>query len=112
MKEIFPNNATGDALRRLQRSGDQLKASRDVDFSVVFTTREGADSFIARFGAQVDCIRLTHRPEQSRHPWDVTATKSMVPAYTDITNMEIAIDNIARALGGENDGWGCFEVVD
>jgi len=50
----FPNDANGDALRRLQRDGDPdpLTQPRDVDFTVVFATETAAKEFAARFLAQ------------------------------------------------------------
>jgi hypothetical protein len=42
---IYPNDANGDALRRMEAQGDDLSRPRNIDFSVVFSDKNSADEF-------------------------------------------------------------------
>ena len=107
MTEWFPDE-NGDVLRRMERNGDDLSVPRDINFSVVFASQQDAESFAA-------CVRqrgLAASVERSdcvlELPWDVTVTKHMVPTHKAITDIEAVFADISSALGGSNDGWGCF----
>jgi len=104
----FPNDDTGDALRRLQRDGDPLTQTRDIDFTVIFATEAAAKEFSSRFvavGYKV-FIEETHCKEDL--PWDVRLVKRMLPTYEGIRAFENELEEAAVNLGGRNDGWGCF----
>jgi hypothetical protein len=104
----FPNDDTGDALRRLEQDGDRFEIPRDVDFSVVFPDESAARAFAEHFermGHRVDVRRSEVRAER---PWDVTVVKNMALFHAAITEFEDALQQVAAdLLGGANDG-GCF----
>jgi hypothetical protein len=108
----FPNDANGDALRRLQRDGDDLTQVRGIDFTVVFPTANTAEQFAEYFrnlGHKVTVENSNCVPEL---PWDVIVVHCMVPSYEGITVFEESLQRVADTLGGRNDGWGCFAVND
>jgi DNA-binding transcriptional LysR family regulator len=42
---IYPNDANGDALRRMEAEGDDLSRPRNIDFTVVFSNKNSAEEF-------------------------------------------------------------------
>jgi len=104
----FPDDANGDALRRLQRDGDDLTRARDIDFTVVFHDASAAEAFANHF-RRLDheaSVEETHtKPEL---PWDVVIVNRMVPSHVGITEFENLLQSVATGFGGRNDGWGCF----
>lgn len=44
---IYPNDANGDALRRMEAQGDDLTRPRNVDFTVAFADANSADQYEA-----------------------------------------------------------------
>ncbi len=104
----FPADADGDALRRLQKSGSDLRKPHDIDFYLIFARKEGAQE--AGAAAQQEGFRVQVRQLDDGDGWDCCCTKSMVPTYPAITRTEDDLDAIARSSGGHADGWGTFEV--
>jgi Regulator of ribonuclease activity B len=104
----FPDDDTGDALRRLQAQGDPLTNARNVDFSVVFTSEDAATKFAAYFQSQgyKASVKLTEIGRE--FPWDVTIVKHMVPSHAAIEAFEDLLQSVANDFGGNNDGWVCF----
>jgi hypothetical protein len=108
----FPDDATGDVLRRMEAKGDNLSRPRDIDFTVVFPDEDSAQQFAHRFSdlGYAAFVSLTETAEGL--PWDVRVVKQMAPRYEDIVAFQDSLQNVADSLGGQNDGWGCFSGKD
>ena len=105
---IYPNDANGDALRRMEAQGDDLTRSRNIDFSVAFADTKSAEQFAAHFRALGHEVSVEPTETDQDFPWDVVVARHMVPSYDQITNFENLLQSVANAWGGRNDGWGCF----
>ena len=46
MTTDFPNDETGELLRLMQEQGDDLSKPRDIDFFLIFETRDEAHAFV------------------------------------------------------------------
>lgn len=92
----------------MERNGDDLKIPRDIDFSVVFPTTSDAEDFAARIRRLGLRASVTKSDVVAELPWDVTVTKHLVPIHAQITEFEEMLEDLALALSGRNDGWGCF----
>jgi hypothetical protein len=46
---LYPNDANGDVLRRMEAQGDDLTLLRDIDFTVVFAKERSARGFAKHF---------------------------------------------------------------
>jgi hypothetical protein len=106
----FPDDETGAALRRMREQGDDLGRARDIDFTVVFPNEKRATEFsnsFSKLGLKTCVEKAECVPEL---PWDVRVIKHMIPSHESITEFEVALEKAAAALGGRNDGWGCFEA--
>lgn len=108
MPTEFPADDTGDALRRLQRDGDDLTEARDVDFSVVFPTEGAAHQFADHFEQLGYKTSVRKSDVVAELPWDVTVVEPMVPSHAGISAVEESLQKVADIHGGRNDGWGCF----
>ena len=108
MSLTFPLDENGDVLRRLQRGGDDLSLPRDVSFSVVFATEEGAIAFAQRLVSGDARAEVERADVVPGLPWEVTVSRHMVPGHGAIGSFEDSLASQALPLGGRNDGWGCF----
>jgi hypothetical protein len=44
---LFPDDANGDVLRRMEAGGDDLTRPRNIDFAVVFADESSAEKFVS-----------------------------------------------------------------
>jgi hypothetical protein len=93
-------------------NGDSLTAARDINFSVIFSDEASAIAFCKVVEAEGFRVRYRFMENGEDLPWDVTASREMVPVHKDIGATEDYLASVATPLGGENDGWGCFDVQD
>jgi hypothetical protein len=105
---IYPDDDSGDALRRLEEGGDDLTQARNIDFSVVFPVESAAERFAGHFRAQGFAVEVYFVEEMKEFPWNVNVVKHMKPSHREIGEFETSLQEIADTLGGHNDGWGCF----
>jgi hypothetical protein len=106
----FPDDENGNVLRGMYEDGDDMSQPRDIDFTVVLPNSDAVQDFGSRFynlGLQVKSKKIGTVPEL---PWDVSVTVNMLPSYEEITAFEQKLEQVAKPLGGRNDGWGCFQV--
>jgi hypothetical protein len=106
----FPDDDTGDALRRLQKDGDDLTKARGIDFTVVFPTANAAEQFAEHFRHLGHKATVENSNCVSELPWDVIVVHCIVLSHAEITAFEESLQTVAVTFGGRNDGWGCFAV--
>lgn len=95
-------------LRGMAERGDDLSRIRVFEFTAVFASEQAALAFADKakaLGYSVDTEKSGTVPTQ---PWDVIASREMTASVDAITNAEITLGDIASALGGKMDGWGCL----
>ena len=104
----YPDDANGDAFRRMELQGDDLTRPRDVEFTVVFPNENTAKQFADHVCAlgYAASAELTGTVED--FPWDVIVVKHMVPSHEEIGAFEDWLQRVAKTFGGQNDGWGCL----
>jgi hypothetical protein len=105
---IFPDDDNGDVLRRLEAQGDNLARPRNIDFTVVFPEEGVAERFAEHFRKQGYVVSVEFAQTVKELPWDVVVVKHMRPSHHEIGDFESTLQEFAGALGGRNDGWGCF----
>ncbi|MGC0773360.1 MAG: ribonuclease E inhibitor RraB [Candidatus Acidiferrum sp.] len=106
---IFPNDANGDALRRMEAEGDDLTIPWNIDFNVVFPDGGAAEEFAKHFRALGHEVSVEAATEIDQDfPWDVVVVKHMAPSYGGVSGFESLLQSVADCWGGHNDGWGCF----
>lgn len=105
---IYPNDANGEALRRMEAQGDDLTRPRDIDFTVAFADANSAEQFAEHFRGLGHKVSVEPTEADPDFPWDAVVVQHIVPSYDGITNFEKLLQSIADGWGGHNDGWGCF----
>ncbi len=110
MTQDFPDDATGDVLRRMQARGDDLGKPRDIDFSIMFPDEASVTVFAGRIEQYFHTVKYHETDEPGQKEWDVTATRLMLPSYDVIVEMETLLQREAEPFGGYIDGWGCFSA--
>ena len=104
----FPDDTNGDVLRRMQSSGDDLAQPRMIDFCFAFPERRQALAFAEVVDNRELEVCISYYDE--REMWQAIVKRYMVPTHADITAVESALSDRAESVGGEADGWGCFQV--
>jgi hypothetical protein len=110
----FPSDVNGDVFRRMLAGADDLSRARPVDFEHILPTYEAAQAMASKAMDLGFTVNVEGRPDDrgSVREYDVRCTKTMVPTYESITEVEQRLGGIARMFGGYEDGWGCFQVDD
>jgi hypothetical protein len=103
---LWDENAA--VLRTMAEAGDDLLIPREMDFSHVFATREGAIGFARRVDAE-GLVPVVRPYDKQGFPFEVTVTtKPVVPTCAWVTETEQRLGTIAAEFGGKPDGWGCL----
>jgi hypothetical protein len=105
---IYPADANGDVLRRMEAQGDDLNRPRNIDFTVVFADVTSAEQFAEHFRRLGHDVSVEANEINQDFPWDVVVVQYMVPSHYGITDFEKLLQSVADGWGGHNDGWGCF----
>jgi Regulator of ribonuclease activity B len=103
----FPDDATGDALRRMWAKGDDLTQSRMIDFCFIFPERRQALAFADLVDDRDSIVCISYYP--GRQVWQSVVKLQMVPDYNGIVAIETTLSVKADSVGGEADGWGCMQ---
>ncbi len=104
---LFEENA--EILKSMKEDGSDLAPLRRVDFSQVFPSRASAESF-ASAAMEAGFDTAVEEVDRSEDPWDVTASKEMVPSAENVTAAEEKLGALAQASDGRSDGWGFMRV--
>jgi hypothetical protein len=105
---VYPDDANGDVLRRMEANGDDLTRPRNIDFTVVFADENSAEQFAKHFRALGHEVSVKETGTEQDFPWDVVVVQHMLPSYHGISNFENLMQSVADGWGGHNNGWGCF----
>jgi hypothetical protein len=101
--ESFPNDADGDALRRVAERSDMSKPM-DIDFAVDVPDQARGEE-MARLVTQRGYATAVEYDAPSQR-WTCYCTKHMVPTYEAVIAAQKELDELSAPLGGHSDGWG------
>jgi len=108
--ENLPNDADGDAIRRVVRDGADLTLPMAVDFAVAFASQDKAIAF-QQLLAGSDFEALLEA-EEDGVSWTCYCKKHMLLRYETVVQIQRELSILARPLGGSVDGWGTFGNAD
>ena len=106
----FPDNADGDALRRLAENGADLAKPMIIDFAVAIPD-ESTGRAIALKAIEIG-YKTSMGQDSESSAWTCYCSKAMFATYEDVINCQLELDKIAVAYGGFADGWGTFGMVE
>jgi regulator of RNase E activity RraB len=102
----IPNDADGDAMRRVIEDGSDLNKPMDIDFMISCPSISAAE----KIEAQV--IQQGYKVQISQDSDDNSITcycmKIMLLEYEKLIKIQEELDGIAKLHGGYIDGWGTF----
>lgn len=100
----FPDDADGQAIRRIAEAGSDLTKPMDVDIQIMASRKNDANNAELRLLSNDFSVRkYFHEDTQD---WDVVGTKSLVLTYTDIIRLQQEVANFLSGLDCVVDGWG------
>jgi Regulator of ribonuclease activity B len=108
-EDDLPNDADGDALRRLQADGSDLSKEMEIDFAVVVPDRKGGEAF-AVVARQVGFATNVYHDEEGA--WTCYCTRTMVPTYDAMIAVQESLAEMGRPFNAFPDGWGSFGNAD
>jgi len=102
----LPNDADGDALRRLIANGSDLSREMEIEFQVLAPDEASAMAFASAVQA---LGFLTSVYSHSDGPsWTCECARTMVPSYAAIIEVQRQLEQIGRPFRARPDGWGSF----
>ena len=102
----FPNDADGDALRRVAADGNDLTKPMAFDLTVVVPDEASATSVAdaAGLAGYETTIDLDEETDESI----CVCTKLMLATYDNVIRAQEELQELVAPYGGEVDGWGTF----
>src|SRR5687768_7082471 len=114
----YPNDADGDALRRLAAEGCDMSRPMEIEFEVAAEKEDAARRVAeaaARLGYRVEIVfddEPCEPDEEPLPPWTCCCARFMVPTYDGVIAAQAELNRIAQPLGAYVDGWGSFGNAD
>lgn len=107
----FPNDDNGEVLWQLRSQGDALTDPREIDFTVIFASKQAANEFAATCRKKFK-VELQEAEEQQDDGlnWEVIVYTHAVPTHSSITLLEETLRKQAAPLGGRTSGWSAVFV--
>jgi regulator of RNase E activity RraB len=107
MANSFPNNADGDALRRIADDGSDLRKQMLIDFQVAVPDEVSAKALAAVAGKLGYHVSVYDSPKCTP-PWTCECSTRMLATYESVIAIQKELAEIGEQFGGFPDGWGTF----
>lgn len=105
----FPDDLTGDVLRRFQEDGADFTKLHTVEFFILFEDAESAARCARELGSD-GRYTVTVRPrDDDEATLELQADRRMLLDHAALTDAEAEIDACAARHAGTPDGWGAFQ---
>ena len=105
----FPDDLTGDVLRRFQEDGADFTKLHTVEFFILFEDTESAERCARDIGRD-GRYAVTVRPRDADEAGvELQADRRMLLDHAALTDAEAEIDACAARHSGTPDGWGAFQ---
>ena len=107
MASPIPNDADGDALRRLIDHGSDLSRPMFINFQVAVPDETAAEELatVARkLGYRVE----VYESLECTLPWTCECSTRMLANYESVIAIQRELGEISKDFGGIPDGWGSF----
>ena len=107
--ETFPDDATGDALRRIQQEGSDFTKPMEMDFFVAVPSEESGIQVALQ--AKKLGFETSVKKDGETEDWTCYCTISLIVNYSEVVRIEEELSFIAQPYGGYIDGFGTFGNV-
>ena len=102
---LFPQDNVGDALWQMVQAGDDLSQPREIQFSVLFQSKDQALKYGQLLLENQQKLSLCPFPEDENYPWEITAYPEVEASYENIAAYQELLENSALPFQGKYDGW-------
>jgi regulator of RNase E activity RraB len=107
--EDLPNDADGDALRRILAHGSDLSKLMEIDYAVAVPDETAAHR--VALAAEKAGFRARVRQDEESHSWTCYCSKTMIASHDNLLKDQKLLDDLSEPFGGYSDGWGTFGNV-
>jgi Regulator of ribonuclease activity B len=102
----IPNDETGEALKLIASNGSDLNKPMEIDFFVAIPSKEKGDLIALKvrelgFDASVE-------QDDETLEWTCYCTKTLIPRYSEIIEIEQQLNSMSKPYGGYSDGFGSY----
>lgn len=109
-RDLLPNDADGDVLRRLAEDGNDLSQFMVIDFHIVVPDQDAG----LALGEEVK--QAGYKPElfydEEADEITLQASKLMLPDHQALIDAQVELGQMALPHGGTIDGWGTMGNAD
>jgi len=102
----FPNDADGDALRRLAADGNDMARPMAIEFTIAVPSRAAGQA--VALAAQAAGYRTSVEQVAEERTWTCYCTKHMIASYEAVVLAQRELNRLSGPHGGQCDGWGSF----
>ncbi len=108
---LFPSAAVWRSLsnrrvcRHLEKNGDTLRATREIDHFATFHDAAARDAFVSDAKALGFAVRALAEPDEKSTRHGVQLWRKDVPSFPEIDDVTRPLLELAAQHGGEYDGW-------
>jgi regulator of RNase E activity RraB len=107
MADAFPNDADGDALRRIAHDGSDLSKPMFIDFQIAVRDKSCAEELAVVARKLGYRVSIYDSPECTL-AWTCECSTRMVATYESVIAIQNELAEISKRFGGIPDGWGSF----
>ncbi len=102
-KNEYPDDADGDALRRVSCHADMSKPMA-IEFQVVLPNEQSANQFAIAAQKLGYHVRIYSEEEA----WECECSTRMLATYDGVIAIQDELASLSSPFGGRTDGWGTF----
>jgi hypothetical protein len=107
----FPDDADGDALRRVERRGSDMSRPMKIDFMIDVPNQRAGEAIASRAEALGYMVKVVYDAgeagtEDDVPSWTCYCTKRMLATYEGVVAVQVELEAISSPFGGHCDGWG------
>jgi regulator of RNase E activity RraB len=107
MKEDFPKDSDGGALRLAVECGSDMSKPMYIDFQVAVPTEELAEALAMAARMLGYHVRI-YESVECRLPWTCQCSTRMLATYDGVIAIQAELRKLSAEFGGIPDGWGTF----
>ena len=103
---VFPNDETGEVLKGYVEKGSDLSKPMEIDFFVAIPSKEAGVRVIEE--VEELGFKTSVEFDDETNEWTCYCTKTIIPNYSEIIEIEKKLSLIAQTHGGYADGFGSY----
>jgi len=103
----YPNDADGDALRRIAGDGSDMSKPMLIDFQVAMPDQVSAEK-LAKTAEELGYRSAVYESPECSLPWTTECSSRMLATYETVMAAQEELAKLSHPYGGHPDGWGSF----